>query len=54
MAGNHGDEYEGQIIVSQLMREIGEMVSGQLILLPMANFPAADAGCACRRSTKAT
>ena len=23
MAGNHGDEYEGQIIVSQLMREIG-------------------------------
>ena len=45
MAGNHGDEYEGQIIVSQLMREIGlEMVSGQLILLPMANFPAADAG----------
>ena len=22
MAGNHGDEYEGQIIVSQLMREI--------------------------------
>ena len=32
MAGNHGDEYEGQIIVSQL------------ILLPMANFPAADAG----------
>ncbi|KVO91712.1 deacylase [Burkholderia ubonensis] len=45
MAGNHGDEYEGQIIVSQLMREIEpEMVSGQLILLPMANFPAADAG----------
>ncbi|UEP25113.1 succinylglutamate desuccinylase/aspartoacylase family protein [Burkholderia ambifaria] len=45
MAGNHGDEYEGQIIVSQLIREIDpEMVSGQLILLPMANFPAADAG----------
>jgi predicted deacylase len=22
MAGNHGDEYEGQIIVSQLIREI--------------------------------
>jgi predicted deacylase len=45
MAGNHGDEYEGQIIVSQLMREIEpDVVSGQLILLPMANFPAADAG----------
>ena len=45
MAGNHGDEYEGQIIVSQLMREIEpDMVTGQLILLPMANFPAAEAG----------
>ncbi|MDR8059949.1 succinylglutamate desuccinylase/aspartoacylase family protein, partial [Burkholderia cenocepacia] len=42
MAGNHGDEYEGQIIVSQLLREIEPvMVCGQLILLPMANFPAA-------------
>jgi len=45
MAGNHGDEYEGQVIVSQLIREIGpQMVRGQLILLPMANFPAAEAG----------
>jgi predicted deacylase len=45
MAGNHGDEYEGQIIVSQLIREIQpQMVRGQLILLPMANFPAAEAG----------
>ncbi|MGH8778406.1 succinylglutamate desuccinylase/aspartoacylase family protein [Paraburkholderia sp.] len=45
MAGNHGDEYEGQIIVSQLIREIDvQHVSGQLILLPMANFPAAAAG----------
>ncbi|WP_429281506.1 succinylglutamate desuccinylase/aspartoacylase family protein [Paraburkholderia sp. GAS41] len=45
MAGNHGDEYEGQIIVSQLIREIEpERVRGQLILLPMANFPAAQAG----------
>lgn len=44
-AGNHGDEYEGQIIVSKLIREIDpEMVRGQLILLPMANFPAAEAG----------
>lgn len=44
-AGNHGDEYEGQIIVSRLIREIQpEMLQGQLILLPMANFPAAQAG----------
>ncbi|WP_323119767.1 succinylglutamate desuccinylase/aspartoacylase family protein [Burkholderia alba] len=45
MAGNHGDEYEGQIIVSQLIRELeADQIDGQLILLPMANFPAADAG----------
>jgi len=45
MAGNHGDEYEGQILVSSLIRKIEpEMVSGQIILLPMANFPAAEAG----------
>lgn len=45
MAGNHGDEYEGQILVSQLLREIEpQWVSGQLIFLPMANFPAAEAG----------
>jgi predicted deacylase len=30
MAGNHGDEYEGQILVSSLIRKIEpEMVSGQ-------------------------
>jgi len=45
MAGNHGDEYEGQIIVSRLIREIDpKQVQGQLILLPMANYPAAAAG----------
>jgi predicted deacylase len=45
MGGNHGDEYEGQILVSQLMREIEpHAVQGQLIFLPMANFPAAEAG----------
>lgn len=44
-AGTHGDEYEGQIIVSRMIREIeADMVSGQLILLPMANAPAAEAG----------
>lgn len=45
MAGSHGDEYEGQIIVSTLIREIAPaMIQGQLILLPMANYPAALAG----------
>ncbi|MBL8672791.1 MAG: succinylglutamate desuccinylase/aspartoacylase family protein [Alphaproteobacteria bacterium] len=45
MAGNHGDEYEGQILVAGLVREVeARMVTGQLILLPMANFPAAEAG----------
>lgn len=45
MAGNHGDEYEGQIIVSRLIRELGPgRIQGQLILLPMANYPAAAGG----------
>jgi predicted deacylase len=45
MAGNHGDEYEGQVIVSTLIRTLDPAeVQGQLILLPMANFPAAAAG----------
>lgn len=44
-AGTHGDEYEGQIIVSRLIREIDAgMITGQLILLPMLNAPAAEAG----------
>ena len=45
MGGNHGDEYEGQVLVSSLIREIEpQWVRGQLIFLPMANFPAAAAG----------
>nr|WKF55900.1 N-alpha-acetyl-L-2,4-diaminobutyric acid deacetylase [Paraburkholderia busanensis] len=45
MGGNHGDEYEGQVLVSSLIREIDpQWVRGQLIFLPMANFPAAAAG----------
>jgi len=44
-AGSHGDEYEGQILVSRLIREIdSRMITGQLILLPMLNYPAAEAG----------
>ena len=45
MGGNHGDEYEGQILVASLIREIEpQAVRGQLILLPTANAPAAQAG----------
>lgn len=45
MAGNHGDEYEGQVIVSELIRKLdASMIAGQVILLPMANFPAAQIG----------
>ncbi len=43
--GNHGDEYEGQIAISRLAQEIEpEQIRGRLILLPMLNFPAAQAG----------
>src|SRR5258706_11799769 len=45
VGGNHGDEYEGQITVARLCRELAvEEVSGQLILLPVANLSAALAG----------
>ncbi len=45
-AGVHGDEYEGQIAVATLARELDAAeLCGRLILLPMVNFPAAEAGC---------
>lgn len=44
-AGNHGDEYEGQIAVTKLIQNLrAEDIQGRLILLPMANAPAAEAG----------
>ncbi|MBW6401914.1 succinylglutamate desuccinylase/aspartoacylase family protein [Roseomonas sp. HJA6] len=44
-SGNHGDEYEGQIAVTNLIKWLQpEMIRGRVILLPMANFPAALAG----------
>lgn len=40
-AGNHGDEYEGQVILRRLIREIEpEHLAGRLILLPALNYPA--------------
>jgi predicted deacylase len=45
MAGNHGDEYEGQIAFSSLLRALeARDVRGRLIFLTSANFPAAMAG----------
>ena len=45
MAGNHGDEYEGQVAVTRLARDLKpEQIQGRVLLLPMANFPAAKAG----------
>src|SRR6201993_1316286 len=45
MAGNHGDEYEGQIVLGKLIRSLEAMeVRGRIIILPSANFPAAMAG----------
>jgi len=44
MAGNHGDEYPGQIAIMRLMRELKlEEVSGRVILVPAINMPAAKA-----------
>ena len=45
MAGNHGDEYEGQVALCNLTRRLeAEQIHGQVIILPMANYPAARAG----------
>ncbi len=45
MAGNHGDEYEGQIAVSKLAQALeADDIRGRLILMPMTNAPAARAG----------
>ncbi len=46
VAGTHGDEYEGQVVLHRLLRETDpEQVSGRLIVLPALNLPAVrDAG----------
>lgn len=41
MAGNHGDEYEGEICLSRLIRLIEpEDINGELTILPFSNMPA--------------
>lgn len=45
LAGNHGDEYPGQVAVMRLMRELDPgQVNGRLILIPTLSMPAAKAG----------
>jgi predicted deacylase len=44
-SGNHGDEYEGQVTLLRLCRELtAGAVRGRIIILPTANAPAARAG----------
>jgi len=44
-AGNHGDEYEGQVILHALIRALDPAkVSGRLIVMPALNYPAVLAG----------
>lgn len=44
MAGNHGDEYPGQVAILKLMRELRtEDVKGRILLLPTLNQPACKA-----------
>jgi uncharacterized protein len=44
-SGNHGDEYEGQVTLMKLIRELKpEQVQGRIIFNSAANFPAAIAG----------
>lgn len=44
-AGNHGDEYEGQIALLKLMRALEPTaVHGRVIMIPQLNLPAAAAG----------
>lgn len=48
MAGNHGDEYEGELSLARLVRRLGpETVRGRVTILPMANAPAVMAARRC-------
>jgi predicted deacylase len=45
LAGNHGDEYEGQVALMKLARSLQpDQVSGQVIIIPALNLPAVLAG----------
>jgi predicted deacylase len=41
LGGNHGDEYEGPLVLGQLMRELdASAIQGRLIIMPALNLPA--------------
>lgn len=43
--GNHGDEYEGQLVLGELVRHLDlARIRGRLIVIPAINTPASDAG----------
>jgi predicted deacylase len=45
VSGTHGDEYEGQVALCELARDLrAQDIRGRVILFPMANYPAALAG----------
>ena len=45
VAGNHGDEWEGQVALTELMQALEPgQVRGRIIILPCANLPASLAG----------
>jgi len=45
MAGNHGDEHEGQIVLSELAARADlASLTGEIFLMPRANAPACSAG----------
>lgn len=48
MAGNHGDEYEGELQLGRLMRQLDvSSIRGAITILPMANLPAVMAAKRC-------
>ena len=48
MAGNHGDEYEGELTLARLVRRLDPArVRGRVTILPMANAPAVRAAKRC-------
>ncbi|HEV7245464.1 MAG TPA: succinylglutamate desuccinylase/aspartoacylase family protein [Shinella sp.] len=48
MAGNHGDEYEGELQLGRLMRLLDvDKIRGAITILPMANLPAVMAAKRC-------
>lgn len=45
VSGTHGDEYEGQVALSNLAKSLTpSRIQGRVIILPTANYPAAMAG----------